>query len=230
VRCLRLIAVTTALLAVCFRLAAQQPGPEVAPPVINFFSVAPASTLPGQAAIATFSITGATSATVGGVAANCSNGDCAGTILFNPAFTTDYVLEAYGGGGDVRASQTVEVGQYQPNPPPEPAGLQVTWQGACWLKHYPKALCNGACQGMAFSVTIPTPPSELPLEATLYSGSTTCNPARQDNLNDIGTLTGSGGWIFWFIHHPNKGDTSAIWTIGNQSSGCVSYAEAPDCQ
>ncbi len=228
--CLRLIAVTTALLTVCFRLAAQQSGPEVAAPVINFFSVAPASTLPGQATIATFSITGATSAKVGGVAADCSNGECAGTVLFNPAFTTNYVLEASGAGGDVSSSQTVEVGQYQPNPPPEPAGLQVTWQGACWLKHYPKALCNGACQGMAFSVTIPTPPSQLPLEATLYSGSTTCNPARQDNLNDIGTLTGSGGWIFWVIHHPNKGDTSAIWTIGNQSSGCVSYAEAPDCQ
>jgi hypothetical protein len=223
-RCSLLITAATALFAAGFRLAAQQS------PVINFFTVAPASTLPGQAAIVTFSITGATSATVGGVIANCTDGECAATVIFNPASTTNYVLEASGAGGNVSSSQTVEVGQYEPNPPPVPEGLQVTWQGACWLKHFPKAVCDGACQGMAFSVNVPAPPSQLPLEATLYLGSTKCNPASQDNLNDLGTLTGSGGWIFWFSHHPDKGDTSAIWTIGNQSSGCVSYADVPDCQ
>lgn len=198
-------------------------------PVINFFDVAPTSTLPGQAAIGTLSVSGATSATLNGVEAHCSNGQCAGTVLFYPTSTTDYVLQASGAGGNVSASQQVEVGQYEPNPPPLPVGLQVTWQGACWLRHYPKSYCNGACQGMAFSVNVPTPPSELPLEATLYMGTTKCSPAQQDNMNDLGTLTGSGGWVFWFNHHPNLRYTSAIWTIGNQSSGCVSYAKAPDC-
>jgi hypothetical protein len=204
-------------------------GPSTGAPVINFFNVAPTSTLPGQTTIGTFSVSGATSATVNGAVANCSDGECVGTILFDPASTTNYVLEASGSGGNVSASQEVEVGQYQPNPPPVPTGLQVTWQGACWLRHYPKSYCNGACQGMAFNVSIPTPPTDLPLEATLYIGTRTCNPDQQDNLNDLGTLTGSGGWIFWFTHHPDRENTSAIWTIGNQSSGCVSYAKASDC-
>ncbi len=198
-------------------------------PVITFFNVAPTSMLPGQAAIGTFSVTGATSATLNGIIGRCNAGVCGGTVLFDPTSTTNYVLQASGLGGNVSASQTVQVGKYLPNPPPVPAGLQVTWQGACWLKNYPKSFCNGACQGMSFSLNIPTPPAQLPLEATLYVNSTTCNPSSQDNLNDLGTLTGSGGWIFWFTHHPNLKNSSAIWTIGNQSSGCVSYAKAPNC-
>ena len=63
-------------------------------PVINFFDVAPTSTLPGQAAIGTLSVSGATSATLNGVEAHCSNGQCAGTVLFYPTSTTDYVLGA----------------------------------------------------------------------------------------------------------------------------------------
>jgi hypothetical protein len=208
----------------------QSSGAATGTPVITYFNVAPTSTLPGQAAIGTVSISGATAATINGIDANCSDGECAGTFLFYPTSTTNYVLEASGAGGDVSASQEVEVGHYQPNLPPVPTGLQITWQGACWLRDYPKSYCNGACQGMAFSVNIPTPPSQLPLEGTLYIGSTTCNPDQQDNLNDYGSLTGSGGWIFWFTHHPNRENTSAIWTIGNQSSGCVNYAKAPSCQ
>jgi hypothetical protein len=197
-----------------------------APPVVTFFNVAPTATLSGQAAIGTVSVAGATSATVNGLEASCISSVCTGTFMFYPTSTTDYVLQASGLGGNTTASQEVEVGQYQSNPPPQPAGLQVTWGGACWLKGYPKSYCNGACQGMSFTVNTPTP---LPLEATLYLGTPTCNPAMQDNLNDDGTLTGSGGWIWWFIHHPNQIHTSAIWTIGNQSSGCVNYAKAPAC-
>ncbi len=208
----------------------QSSGSATGTPVINFFNFAPTSTLPGQATIGTFSVSGATTATINGMSADCINGDCAGTFLFYPDSTTNYVLEATGAGGNASASQEVEVGKYRQNPPAVPAGLQVTWQGACWLRDYPKSFCNGACQGMAFTVNVPTPPSQLPLEATLYIGSRTCNPSQQDNLNDLGTLTGSGGWIFWFTNHPNKENTSAIWTIGNQSSGCVSYAKAPSCQ
>jgi hypothetical protein len=218
-----------AAMALLGSLRAQSPGPLTTPPVINFFNVAPASTLPGQAAIATLSIAGVTSATVNGVLANCVNGSCGGTFLFYPGSTTTYVVTANGPGGPITASQQVEVGSYKPNPPPEPVGLQVTWRGACWIAHYPKALCNGACQGMSFDVNIPTPPAALPLEATLYIGTTTCNPSSPDNLNDTGALTGSGGWIYWFTHHPNLKNSSAIWTIGNQSSGCVSYANVRAC-
>jgi len=201
-----------------------------APPVIDYFDMAPTSSLPGQAVIGTFLISGATFATLNGIRATCMNGQCGATIVFKPSSTTEYVLQATGAGGNINVSQQVEVGQYKPNPPAVPAGLAVTWQGACWLKGYPKVYCDGACQGMAFNVNVPDPPSQLPLEATLYLGTTTCNPTSQDNLNDLGTLTGSGGWIFWFIHHPDRRNSSAIWTIGNQSSGCVSYARAPVCQ
>jgi hypothetical protein len=228
------------LLEDCGLLLAQRPiavtGPEksaaslVASPVINFFDVAPTSSLPGQAVIGTLLITGATSATLNGVDANCSGGQCGGTFLFYPGSTTDYVLEASGVGGNLSASQSVEVGKYQKNPSPQPSGLQVTWQGACWLEGYPKSVCNGACQGMSFSVNVPPPLSGLPLEATLYLDSTECAPSDQDNLNDLGTVTGSGSWIYWFTHHPNVKNSSAIWTFGNQSSGCVSYAKAPKCQ
>jgi hypothetical protein len=199
------------------------------PPVITFFNVAPTSTLPGQAAIATLLLTGATTATVNGLAASCAGGQCGGTFLFYPTATTTYVLDANGAGGNLSASQEVEVGEYQSNPPPQPAGLQVTWQGACWLAHYPKTLCDGACQGMSFDLTVPPPVSQLPVEATLYVGNTKCAPGEEDNLNDTGTLTSSGGWTFWFTHHPNVKNSSAIWTVGNQSSGCVSYAKAPEC-
>jgi hypothetical protein len=192
-------------------------------PVINYFYVAPASTMRGQAAIASFSVSGATAASVNGLAGGCSNGTCTGNVAFYPNATTNYVLEV---NGIPSASQAVEVGQYLPNPLPAPPGLQITWQGACWFT------CRKGerCQGMAFDASIPTPPAALPLQATLYLGSETCNPSSQDNLNDLGTLTGSGGWIFWFTHHPNRENSSAIWTFGNQSSGCVSYAKAPTCQ
>ena len=204
--------------------------PSAGTPVITFFNVAPTSTLPGQATIATLSVTGATSASINGVLANCNAGQCGGTFLFHPASTTNYVLQASGAGGSITASQMVQVGRYLPNPPAQPPGLKVSWQGACWITRYPKPICNGACQGMAFQVSVPTPPAQLPLEATLYLGTTTCAPAQQDNMNDLGTLTGSGGWIFWFSHHPNLKNSSAIWTFGNQSSGCVSYAAAPKCE
>jgi|HubBroStandDraft_6_1064221.scaffolds.fasta_scaffold310502_1 hypothetical protein len=206
--------------------SSQFAGASTETPAITYFNVAPTSAMPGQAVIGTLLMSGVTSANVNGLEANCSNGQCGGTFVFNPSSTTNYVLQAAGPGGSMSASQNVEVGKHLPNPTPLPAGLEVTWQGACWLKNYPKSVCNGACQGMAFSVNTPTP---LPLEATLYLNTEKCNPASQDNLNDYGTPTGSGGWVFWFLHHPNHKNTSAIWTIGNQSSGCVNYAKAPAC-
>lgn len=157
-------------------LLAQSSDPADSAPVVNYFYVAPASAMPGQAAIATLSVSNATSATVNGMEAFCNNGTCTTNITFYPTITTTYVLQASGAGGSASASQQVEVGHYQPNPTPSPAGLQVTWQGACWMKHCSK---QGACQGMAFSVNVPKPPASLPLEATLYLGSTTCNPSSR---------------------------------------------------
>ncbi len=38
-----------------------------------------------------------------------------------------------------------------------------------------------------------------------------------------------GSWIFWFIHHPDEQNTSAIWWLGDHYSGCIDYSVAPDC-
>lgn len=101
------------------------------------------------------------------------------------------------------------------------ATFTVTWGGACW------ELQQGMYyQAMPFQLTTSKP---IPLEATLFYN-TTCNPADgTDNLNDTGGTVGSGGELFWFIHHPDEKSTSAIWSFGDVTSGCVSYLNAPQC-
>ena len=60
-----------------------------------------------------------------------------------------------------------------------------------------------------------------------------CNPTQwTDQMNDVGsTMTfGAGsGYIFYFIHRANIPGVSAVWTMGDQTSGCVNYSTAPSC-
>jgi hypothetical protein len=61
-----------------------------------------------------------------------------------------------------------------------------------------------------------------------------CDPTQwTDQLNDVGstmTLGGGGfGYTYYFIHRANTPNVSAVWTIGNQTSGCVNYNTAPAC-
>jgi hypothetical protein len=39
-----------------------------------------------------------------------------------------------------------------------------------------------------------------------------------------------GTMIFWFIHFWDEPATSAIWTVGNITTGCIDYSKVPDCQ
>jgi hypothetical protein len=119
------------------------------------------------------------------------------------------------------------VGEYINKPTPVPPGLKVTWGEACWFE-----LDGKEYQAIPLNSEIPTPPGALPIEATLYYDSTTCDgeDGAADNLNDYQTVVHSGGFIFWFTRHPDAKVSSAIWTFGNQSSGCVSYEEAPICE
>jgi hypothetical protein len=210
--------------------AAQRTDPAVVgKPVINYFNVAPAGILSNQAAILTMSVSGATrvNVTFKPCSSNCTvgTGQPIATILLNPTVTTTYTVEAKNAAGTVASSQTVEVGKYDNNPPPVPHGLTVTWGKACWYNYGGQRY-----QAVPLDSQIPTPPGGLPIEATLYYGSTTCNGADgTDNLNDLQTLIYSGGFIFFFTNHPNITGSSAIWTLGNQSSGCVEYAQAPTC-
>jgi hypothetical protein len=203
---------------------------KVAKPVIHYFNVAPAGILANQVTILTMSVSGAKSISV--TQSPCTPGDChvgsgaaTATYLLSPSVTTTYTLIATSAGGTVSAKQQVVVGKYNNHPTPVPTGLKVTWGGACWYEYGGKQY-----QAMAIYPQIPTPPGKLPIESTLYSGTGSCNGVDPtDNLNDYQTVVPSGGWIFWFNRHPGATNSSAIWTFGNQSSGCVSYAKAPAC-
>ena len=204
---------------------------KVAKPVVHYFDVAPAGILANQVTILTMNVTGATTVMV--TASPCTPPDCtvnygypSGTFLLNPSVTTTYTLKATNSGGTVWAMQKVVVGKYINKPPPIPPGLHVTWGGACWYEWKGQEY-----QAMPFDSQIPTPPGGLPIEGTLYWGSTDCNGLTgTDNLNDFQTLVGSGGLTVFFTNFPNTTGSSAIWTLGNQSSGCVNYELAPKCE
>jgi hypothetical protein len=103
----------------------------------------------------------------------------------------------------------------------EAGGVSVNWGPGCWYKD-----SGHKYQAMSFQLTTDT---KIPLEATLYYN-TTCNPDDgTDNLNDTGGTIGSGGYTFWFIHHPDEIQTSAIWSFNDLTSGCIDYSALPDC-
>jgi len=70
----------------------------------------------------------------------------------------------------------------------------------------------------------------LPFNATLYSGAN-CYPNNWLDQFGFGQDISFGGfsYIYWFSDFPNQPNTSAIWTVGNQSSGCINYAAVPAC-
>ena len=69
-----------------------------------------------------------------------------------------------------------------------------------------------------------------PFNATLYFGAN-CAPNNWADQFGFGQDISFGGfsYIFWFSDFPNQPNTSAIWTVGNQSSGCINYAAVPAC-
>lgn len=98
----------------------------------------------------------------------------------------------------------------------------VGWQ-ACWYSQG-----GNRYQAMRFQLS---QPETAVLQAELYSGPG-CNPANwNDQLNDTGAAGSFGtfGYLYWFIYRANQTDMSAVWTLGNQSSGCVNYNTAPSC-
>jgi len=103
------------------------------------------------------------------------------------------------------------------------SGTEITWQACIYtsngqryqaMKIYPTATITGVLQSQMF-----------------YNSG--CNPTEwTDQLNDYGTSMtfGAGsGWIFFFTHRANTPGVSAVWTMGNQTSGCVNYSTAPPC-
>lgn len=65
-------------------------------------------------------------------------------------------------------------------------------------------------------------------DAYLYFGATCSQFADRFGFGQPLSL-GGFGYIFWFSDFKNQTGTSAIWTVGNQTSQCVDYSTAPDC-
>jgi hypothetical protein len=103
----------------------------------------------------------------------------------------------------------------------EAGSLSVKWGPGCWY-----ADSGHKYQAMSFDLTTDAP---VPLEATLFYNATCDASGGTDNLNDTGGTMGSGGYTFWFIHHPDQKPTSAIWSFDNLTSGCIDYTSLPDC-
>jgi hypothetical protein len=106
-------------------------------------------------------------------------------------------------------------------PPPPPSGPIVSVRGC---KYSQAGLTYAA---VSFTVTEAV---TLPFNGTLYYGSGCVATELADQIS-FGQKTSFDvdSYIFWFGDFPDQLDTSAIWTIGNQSSGCVNYSSAPPC-
>jgi hypothetical protein len=101
------------------------------------------------------------------------------------------------------------------------SGVVTSWQGCM---HSVNGLNH---QAIDFSLS---QGSTLPFNGTLYFGPN-CIPANWADEFGFGQKISFGGfsYIFWFSDFPNQPNTSAIWTVGNQSSGCINYNAVPQC-
>ncbi|MGA2048110.1 MAG: hypothetical protein ABSG96_10475 [Terracidiphilus sp.] len=102
------------------------------------------------------------------------------------------------------------------------SGVTVSWQACMYTDQ------GQQYQAMRF---VPGQPVTGMLQSEMFNNSN-CAPAQwTDQLNDIGASStwGGNGYLYWFIHRPNIPGVSAVWTVGNQTSGCVNYSTAPPC-
>jgi hypothetical protein len=103
------------------------------------------------------------------------------------------------------------------------SGLAVTWHA-----------CIETRNGQQYQAMQISPKETLTgvLQSQMFWNSN-CNPTQwTDQLNDIGepmTFGAGSSFLYWFIHRPDMPNVSAVWTMGNQSSGCVNYNAAPTC-
>lgn len=103
------------------------------------------------------------------------------------------------------------------------SGVTVAWKACIYT--------TGGQQYQAMQIS---PSQQLTgvLQSQMFTGSN-CNPNQwTDQLNDVGSSMSFGAgssYTYWFIHRPDMPNVSAVWTMGNQSSGCVNYASAPAC-
>jgi hypothetical protein len=70
----------------------------------------------------------------------------------------------------------------------------------------------------------------VPFNGLLFFGAT-CDPNQWADQFGFGNPLSLGGfgYTFWFHDFPDQLNTSAIWTVGNQTSQCVDYTKVPGC-
>lgn len=103
------------------------------------------------------------------------------------------------------------------------SGLTVTWH-ACMVTR----------NGQQYQAMQISPKETLTgvLQSQMFWNSN-CNPTQwTDQLNDVGqqmTFGAGSSFLYWFIHRADTPNVSAVWTMGDQSSGCVNYNAVPVC-
>jgi len=100
-------------------------------------------------------------------------------------------------------------------------GVVTAWRGCMW------SVKGQNHQAIDFTLS---EGATLPFNATLYFGAN-CYPNNWADQFGFGQEVSFGGfsYIFWFSDFPNQPNTSAIWTVGKQSSGCINYTAVPAC-
>jgi len=106
-------------------------------------------------------------------------------------------------------------------PPPPPVGPVSSFRGCT----YNQVGLN--YQAVDFTLTEAI---TLPFDAKLYYGPG-CSATQLADEFGFGQKISFDpiSYIFWFNDYADDPDTSAIWTVGSQSSGCVNYTSAPPC-
>jgi hypothetical protein len=101
------------------------------------------------------------------------------------------------------------------------SGVVTSWQGCM------RSTNGQTHQAIDFNLS---EAATLPFNATLYFGAN-CSPANWADQFGFGQDIPFGGfsYIYWFRDFPNQPNTSAIWTVGKQSSGCINYTAVPAC-
>jgi hypothetical protein len=103
------------------------------------------------------------------------------------------------------------------------SGLTVSWHA-----------CMRTINGQQYQAMQISPQETLTgvLQSQMFWNSN-CNPTQwTDQLNDVGqpmTFGAGSSYLYWFIHRANTPGVSAVWTMGDQSSGCVNYNAVPAC-
>ena len=87
---------------------------------------------------------------------------------------------------------------------------------------------SGAIAQSLNKVALMVARAQLPFNATLYSGAK-CSPNNRADRFGFGQDISFAGvsYIFWLSDFSNQPNTSAIWTVCKQSSGCINYTAVP---